>query len=119
MAEIKQVMVVRTDLEMGKGKIAAQVAHAALESAEESMHRHTSWYQEWKAQGQAKVVLKGSGDAQLQELFRKARSMGLPSSLIQDAGRTQLEPGTVTALLSFRPAKFTLLFRLTASSSAA
>ncbi|MDA4113798.1 MAG: peptidyl-tRNA hydrolase Pth2 [Thaumarchaeota archaeon] len=112
MAEIKQVMVVRTDLEMGKGKIAAQVAHAALESAEEGMRRQASWYQEWKAQGQAKVVLKASGDAQLHELFKKARSMGLPSSLIQDAGRTQLEPGTVTCL-AIGPAPVELIDKIT------
>src|SRR5271169_6222811 len=98
MVEIKQVIVVRTDLKMGKGKLAAQVAHAALSAAEESRGRRGSFYDEWKDQGQAKVVLKGTGEAELQELFRKARSMGLPSSLIQDAGRTQLEPGTVTCL---------------------
>jgi|SRR5580704_16227510 PTH2 family peptidyl-tRNA hydrolase len=112
MAEIKQVMVVRTDLEMGKGKIAAQVAHAALESAEESMHMRTSWYQDWKSQGQAKIVLKGTSDAQLHELFKKARSMGLPSSLIQDAGRTQLEPGTVTCL-GIGPAPVDLIDKIT------
>jgi PTH2 family peptidyl-tRNA hydrolase len=112
MAEIKQVIVVRTDLKMGKGKLAAQVAHAALASAEESMGRHVSWYNEWKEQGQAKVVVKGTGDAELQELFKKARAMGLPSSLIQDAGRTQLEPGTVTCL-GIGPAPAELVDRIT------
>ncbi len=98
MAEIKQVIIVRTDLKMGKGKLAAQVAHAALAAAEESRGMRHSWYPEWKEQGGAKVVVKAAGEGELQELFRKARSMGLPSSLIQDAGRTQLEPGTVTCL---------------------
>jgi len=86
MAEIKQVMVVRTDLEMGKGKIAAQVAHAALESAEESMHMRTSWYQDWKSQGQAKIVLKGTSDAQLHELFKKAldqERINKPTSMLK------------------------------------
>jgi len=72
----------------------------------------TSWYQEWKSQGQAKIVLKGSSDAQLHELFKKARSMGLPSSLIQDAGRTQLEPGTVTCL-GIGPAPVDLIDKIT------
>jgi PTH2 family peptidyl-tRNA hydrolase len=98
MADFKQVIVARTDLKMGKGKLAAQVAHAALASAEESMRRNEEWYDEWKLQGQAKVVVKGDGEAQLQDLYKKARSMGLPSALIQDRGLTQLEPGTTTCL---------------------
>ncbi len=110
--EIKQVIVVRTDLKMGKGKLAAQVAHAALASAEEGMERHASWYREWKVQGQAKVVVKGADESVLQELFKKAKSIGLPSSLIQDAGRTQLEPGTVTCL-GVGPAPAELIDRVT------
>ena len=112
MAEIKQVIVVRMDLKMGKGKLAAQVAHAAIGAAEESRGMRGSWYQDWKQQGQAKVVVKGTGEAELQELFKKARVMGLPSSLIQDAGRTQLEPGTVTCL-GIGPAPAELIDRLT------
>ncbi|MGA2665871.1 MAG: peptidyl-tRNA hydrolase Pth2 [Nitrososphaerales archaeon] len=112
MVEIKQVIVARTDLKMGKGKLAAQVAHASLAAVEEDMGRRGSWFQEWKEQGQAKVVLKGASDAELQELFRKARAMGLPSSLIQDAGSTQLEPGTVTCL-GIGPAPADLIDRVT------
>jgi peptidyl-tRNA hydrolase, PTH2 family len=98
MAEIKQVIVARTDLKMGKGKLAAQVAHAALAAADEARGMRNEWYSDWKRQGAAKVVVKGSGEEELLELFNKSRSMGLPSSLIRDAGRTQLEPGTVTCL---------------------
>ena len=112
MAEIKQVIVVRVDLKMGKGKLAAQVAHAALAAAEESSGMRGSWYSEWKQQGQAKVVVKGTGEDELQELFKKARALGLPSSLIQDAGRTQLDPGTVTCL-GIGPAPAELIDRVT------
>lgn len=98
MAEIKQVIVVRTDLKMGKGKLAAQVAHAALAAAEESRGMRNEWYSDWKRQGGAKVVVRASGEEEMLELFKKARTMGLPSSLVQDAGRTQLEPGTTTCL---------------------
>jgi PTH2 family peptidyl-tRNA hydrolase len=98
MVEVKQVIAVRLDLKMGKGKLAAQVAHAAIMSAEESMGRHRGWYETWKDQGQAKVVVKVSSESELQDLLKKARSMGLPSALVQDRGLTQLEPGTVTCL---------------------
>jgi PTH2 family peptidyl-tRNA hydrolase len=112
MVEIKQVIVVRMDVKMGKGKLAAQVAHAAISAAEESRGMRGSWYQDWKEQGQAKVVVKAAGESELQELFKKARAMGLPSSLIQDAGRTQLEPGTVTCL-GIGPAPAETIDRLT------
>jgi len=111
-SEIKQVIVARTDLGMGKGKIAAQVAHAAISSAEESRRRADGWYGEWMIQGQAKVVVKGSSEEQLRELQKKARSLGLPTAMIQDKGLTQLEPGTTTCL-GIGPAPSDLIDRVT------
>lgn len=99
MTEVKQVIVVRSDLKMGKGKVAAQVAHAALDAAEVGRRKHADWYESWREQGQAKVVVKTEGgEAELQELQKQARSLGLPVSLVQDRGLTQVEPGTATCL---------------------
>ena len=99
MTEIKQVIVVRSDLKMGKGKVAAQVAHAALDAAEAGRRKHPDWYDSWREQGQAKVVVKtDGGEPALQELLKQARSLGLPASLVQDRGLTQVEPGTTTCL---------------------
>ncbi len=98
MSGMKQAIVVRTDLKMGKGKVAAQVAHASLAAAEDARERKGGWYEGWKAEGQAKIVLKVESEADLVELFRKARSAGLPASLVEDRGLTQVEPGTVTCL---------------------
>lgn len=90
---------VRSDLGMGKGKVAAQVAHAALDAADMAKRKHPDWYESWREQGQAKVVVKTDGGEQaLEELQRQARSLGLPVSLIQDRGLTQVEPGTATCL---------------------
>jgi len=83
---------------MGKGKLAAQAAHASLAAAEEAMKKREVWYEEWKSSGQKKVVVKVNSEEELQELYRKAKSAKLPASLIQDRGLTQLEPGTVTCL---------------------
>lgn len=95
---MKQAIVVRSDLKMGKGKMAAQVAHASLSAAEEARERRPKWYEGWKDGGQAKIVLKVESEDDLRELLRKAKSSGLPASLIEDRGLTQLEPGTVTCL---------------------
>ena len=99
MTDIKQVIVVRSDLKMGKGKVAAQVAHAAVDGAETARIKHPKWYGSWMEQGQAKVVVKTDGGEQaLEELQKQARSLGLPVALIQDRGLTQVEPGTTTCL---------------------
>eukprot|EP00371_Babesia_bovis_P002188 XP_001610835.1 peptidyl-tRNA hydrolase 2, mitochondrial precursor [Babesia bovis T2Bo] len=47
-----------TDLEMGKGKIAAQCGHAALGAYIDSINRKNPYLNEWMNQGQKKVVLK-------------------------------------------------------------
>ena len=95
---MKQAIVVRTDLNMGKGKIAAQAAHASLTAAEATEKRKPRWYQSWKEEGQAKIVLKVDSETALGELYKRAQSAGLPSALIEDRGLTQLDPGTVTCL---------------------
>ena len=85
-------------MKMGRGKVAAQVAHASLSAAEAAWQRKPGWYEEWKSEGQAKIVLKVDSEEVLNGLFQKAKSVGLPASLIQDKGLTQIEPGTVTCL---------------------
>ncbi len=92
---MKQAIVARSDLGMGEGKLAAQVAHASLsayENADDDAQRA------WKQGGQKKIVLKATGESELQELAEEARRAGVPYALIRDAGHTQLEPGTVTTL---------------------
>jgi PTH2 family peptidyl-tRNA hydrolase len=95
---MKQAIVVRSDLRMGKGKLAAQVAHASLSAVEEAMDRRPDWFSEWKREGQAKIVLKVQNEEALHELYKRARAAKLPAALIEDKGLTQLEPGTVTCL---------------------
>lgn len=89
---------VRTDIKMGKGKICAQVAHASLGAALEAMKKKPSWFEEWTKGGQKKVVLKVGSLKELLEIYQKARDLGLPAFLVKDAGLTQVEPGTVTAV---------------------
>lgn len=92
---MKQAIVARTDLGMGQGKLAAQVAHASLSAYEEADRRTR---RAWKGEGQKKVVLKVAGEDQLFELADVAEREGLPYAVVRDAGHTQLEPGTVTTL---------------------
>jgi PTH2 family peptidyl-tRNA hydrolase len=92
--DVKLALVVRTDLGMGRGKIAAQVAHAAVAAA--LAGRGSGDFAAWLRDGQPKVVLRVPSGAQLEEIARQARAAGLPVEVIQDAGRTQLPGGTLT-----------------------
>lgn len=92
---MKQAIVARADINMGQGKLAAQVAHASLSAYEDAGDRARK---KWKGEGQKKVVLKGTSEAQLFDLADAAEREGLPNAIVRDAGHTQLEPGTVTAL---------------------
>jgi PTH2 family peptidyl-tRNA hydrolase len=91
----KQVIAVRKDLKLSRGKLAVQVAHASLEAFS---HAKSGVRESWESEGSKKVVVKVDGLRELQELHRKARSYKLPCAIIRDAGRTEVEPGTVTAL---------------------
>ena len=111
MGDIKQVIVVRTDLDMGKGKIAAQVGHACVLGAEHVRKSHPEWYSEWWG-GQEKVVVKVSGIKSLQEVKRHAIDLNLPWSEVTDAGHPQIAPGTTTCI-SIGPAPENLIDKIT------
>ena len=96
--EFKQVIVVRRDLGMGTGKIAAQVAHAAVMAAEKTKDRKPEWFEEWFAAGQAKVVVKVSSMQELVEVRKLAESLHLPVVQVHDSGLTQIPPGTSTCI---------------------
>ncbi|MBM3898127.1 MAG: peptidyl-tRNA hydrolase [Thaumarchaeota archaeon] len=96
--EFKQVIAVRTDIKMGKGKLAVQVAHAAVEASSITRSRNRTWHDRWKDEGQAKVAVKVGSLGQLHELKRLAEKLDLPTAIIEDRGLTQLEPGTTTCL---------------------
>ena len=96
--EYKLVVVVRADLRLKPGKMAAQVAHASVNCAFASKRSHAKWFKKWYALGQRKVVLKAKNLEQLRELQHQARQSKLPHSMIQDAGLTEVPPGTVTCL---------------------
>ena len=97
MAGTKQVIVVRTDLDMGKGKIAAQVGHACVLGAEHVRKSNPEWFSQWW-EGQEKIVLKVSSLKELERVKRDVIELDLPWSEVTDAGHTQISPGTTTCI---------------------
>ncbi len=96
--DIKQVILVRTDLGMGKGKIAAQVAHASLGSCFQMSEEYPELCKRWVEGGSKKVVLKVDSLEELLEIKKKLDHDGIPNVIIRDAGHTQVSPGTITCL---------------------
>lgn len=92
------VIAVRKDIDIGKGKMAAQVAHAAVACAMRASRERKKIFREWMGQGQKKIVIRVSDDRELLELKRKADSEGFLTETITDAGLTQIPPGTLTCL---------------------
>ena len=91
----KQVILIRQDLKLPKGKAAAQVAHASVEAVLKSDKKLVST---WRDEGMAKIVLKVKDQKELIKYFQQAKDEGLTTSLITDAGKTVIAPGTKTCV---------------------
>jgi len=91
----KQVILVREDLKLPKGKLAVQVAHASLDVALKSDKKIV---ERWKNQGGKKVVLKIADERDLFKYMSMLENEGIKVALIKDAGHTVVEPGTITCL---------------------
>jgi peptidyl-tRNA hydrolase, PTH2 family len=91
----KQVILVRQDLKLPKGKACAQSAHSSVEAV---LKTETSIVKAWRNEGMAKIVLKVSDEKELIKYFQLAKDEGIVASLITDAGRTTVAPGTKTCV---------------------
>ena len=97
---MKQVIVVNDSLVLPTGKLAAQVAHAAVAAFLEADRQAQ---EAWLNQGMPKIVLAARSETQLQELQKQAAAADIPVAPIHDAGRTVVAAGTLTCV-GFGPA---------------
>lgn len=92
------VLCVRNDLKMGKGKIGAQCGHAAVGAYQTAVIKYPDIVEHWEHSGCMKVALRVDSKDAITKLYDKARKAKLNTCLIRDAGRTQIEPNTITVL---------------------
>ena len=92
---MKQIIAVRNDLKLSKGKIAAQAAHASLEAYKKADRENIL---DWEQTGCKKIVLKVQDEKELLEIFGQLKKAKMKPALIKDAGLTEIEPGTTTCL---------------------
>jgi len=105
----KQVIILRSDIKMGTGKKCVQASHACLgayKKADEEI------IEKWESEGQKKVVLKVNSEKELLKFFNRIKKEKIPCCLVKDAGLTELEPGTITAL-GIGPGKEEILDKIT------
>jgi PTH2 family peptidyl-tRNA hydrolase len=90
--ELKQVIVMRKDLNMRKGKMIAQGAHASATIVYRAMAARKGYYRDvvtWMSEGQKKIAVGVEHEQELIEIFNQAIAAGLAAELITDAGHTE------------------------------
>ena len=92
---MKQVIVVNRSLALPKGKLAAQVAHAAVGAfVSADAQAQITWLQA----GMPKIVVYAADADALVQLETLAHQHQIPACLVYDAGRTVIPAGTITCL---------------------
>ena len=96
----KQVIVIRKDLNMRKGKMCAQAAHASLAVILDAQREGPlpRAIQEWLDGRFTKIVVSVNSEEELHEVYQNAKLASIPCSLIQDAGFTEFDQPTYTAV---------------------
>ncbi len=105
----KQVIVIRNDLKLSKGKLVAQACHASLEAYKKSEEKDIDG---WEDTGVKKVILKVSDLKELMEVYEQLKQAKLKPALIKDAGLTEIPSGTTTCV-GVGPAEETIIDRVT------
>jgi len=109
---IKQVIVIRTDLNMRKGKLAAQVAHASMKFILENnesdnvneintvlSEQETAWFRE----GHTKIVVGVDSEGALRDLVLKAKLADVECHTITDSGKTEFHGEPTLTCAAFGP----------------
>jgi len=92
-----KMVIITNDIEMSCGKMAAQVAHAAVEASLLAYKKKKRILKKWRMEGAKKVVLVAN-EKEMLKLEKIARERGIITAIIRDAGLTELQPGTLTAI---------------------
>lgn len=95
---MKVAIIVRTDLKMGKGKIAGQVAHACIgliryKTGSQTDEKINDWID---GCNQTKIILKVKDEKELGDILERASKIDIPFWCVRDAGKTQIEEDTLT-----------------------
>ena len=112
--EYKMVIVTRKDLNLTPGKLAAQVAHAAVACVLSTKKNNSKWFNKWQTEGAKKAVVKVESEEEFYSLKQKAEQLKIAAYIIEDAGQTEIPAGTKT-VLGVGPAPTNIIDQVTGS----
>lgn len=93
------LFVVNGSLKMSSGKMAAQVAHSAVDLYKKLLAKQSKGLYYWEEYGETKIVVRGSSTEELVDIESRAKSnSSITTSIIEDAGRTEIESGSITCV---------------------
>lgn len=98
----KQVIVIRKDLNMRKGKMIAQGAHASM-AAYKQADKEAAAFKEWDQGAFAKICLSVNSESDLMEVYSNALVAKLNVSLITDNGATEFHGVPTHTCLAIGP----------------
>ena len=110
--EYKMVIVTRKNLKLSPGKLAAQVAHAAVACALSTMKNNLKWFTKWQNEGGKKAIVKVDCVDDFFPLKEKAEQLKIVTHIIEDAGYTEIPAGTKT-VLGIGPAPSNIIDQIT------
>ncbi len=95
----KMLFIVNGSLSMSSGKMAAQVAHSAIDLYQQILDRRMMALNFWKIAGQKKIVVRGDSTEELLDIEQRVSiNKSILRSTIHDAGRTEIPSGSITCL---------------------
>ena len=96
--ELTMVLVTRQDLQLSKGKLAAQCAHASADCVLSAKRSNPRALDQYLRRGARKIVCKVPDLISLKQVYSRAKKAGLVCQLVTDAGHTEIPPGTETGV---------------------
>ena len=128
---IKQVLVVRKDLNMRKGKIAAQCAHASMKVLVDmadiwksgdgrtvfSIDDISEEMREWLQGPFTKICVSVNSEAELDAIYNDALNKHIPAALIIDSGKTEFNGVPTKTVVAIGPAQSSLIDTITGKLS--
>jgi PTH2 family peptidyl-tRNA hydrolase len=114
--QYKMVIVTRSDLKLSPGKLAAQVAHAAVACVLDTKRENSKWFNKWQTEGAKKAIVKVDNEQDFYPLKEKAEELKIIAHIISDAGLTEIPVGTKT-VLGIGPAPNNIIDQVTGNLS--
>lgn len=108
---MKQILVIRRDLKMRRGKEIAQGAHASMKAVLEYMNHE--YVKEWLKSDFTKITVEVNSENALIEIYEKALEKELPCSLIIDNGKTEFNGMKTKTVVAVGPGPSVIINEIT------